>query len=187
MMSQVHSKYAQQGSSLLEVLVTILILSFGLLALAGLSAASLQYSKMAQYQSVGTDLSAEIAERMRANVSAFSNGLYDKTSAYSTANVANAPACAANPCTSAEVAAKDTAAWLQMVRKRLPSGDAFIRRDAVNVLAADLWIMWQEPGLNVTDDASLSTSTKDGCPADAVKDLATTATAPRCMYFRISV
>lgn len=52
---------------MVEVLVSIVVLSFGLLGMAGLQAASLKYGRYAKQQSVAVSLARELAEMMRAN------------------------------------------------------------------------------------------------------------------------
>ncbi|VTU18498.1 type IV pilus modification protein PilV [Variovorax sp. SRS16] len=181
---------AQGGSTLLEVLIAMLVLSFGLLGLAGLTAASLRYVKMAQFQSIGVQLAAELGERMRGNVDGFEAGSYIKTDAYSTAAV-TIPACASSPCSAADLAAIDLAQWAQELRRRLPGGDGFVQRDAVNPLATDIWILWSDPDATVgaADDAkaSLSVAGANDCPAVAVAGLAAGTVKPRCMYYRITL
>jgi type IV pilus assembly protein PilV len=55
------------GSSLIEILVSIILLSFGLLGMVGLQAASMQNNREARLQSTGVRLATELAERMRGN------------------------------------------------------------------------------------------------------------------------
>ena len=174
------------GASLLEVLIAILIMSFGLLALGGLTAAVQQYVKMAQFQSIGMHLGSELGERMRANVRAFQAGSYNKMAAYSTAAV-TAPPCLASPCTVAEVAAIDLANWTNELRARLPGGDAFVRRDSVNPLAVDVWILWIDPDLQIGANEKLEVVGANDCPAAAISGIAAGAPTPRCMYYRISI
>ena len=57
----------QQGFSLLEVLISIIILSFGLLGMVGLQAAALQANRDARLQSSALGLARELAEMMRGN------------------------------------------------------------------------------------------------------------------------
>ena len=54
------------GFTLLEVLVSIVVLSFGLLGMVGLQAASLQANRDARLQSTAVVLARELAEMMRA-------------------------------------------------------------------------------------------------------------------------
>lgn len=56
-----------RGFSLVEVLVSIVILSFGLLGAVGLQAAALKNNRDARLQSEATHLARELAEMMRAN------------------------------------------------------------------------------------------------------------------------
>ncbi|MDO5086782.1 MAG: type IV pilus modification protein PilV [Comamonadaceae bacterium] len=56
-----------RGFSLVEVLISIVILSFGLLGAVGLQAAALKNNRDARLQSEGTNLARELAEMMRAN------------------------------------------------------------------------------------------------------------------------
>ena len=56
-----------KGFSLLEVLISIVILSFGLLGMVGLQAAALQANRDSRLQSVATTLAREMAEMMRGN------------------------------------------------------------------------------------------------------------------------
>ncbi len=182
--------HAQQGASLLEVLIAILIMSFGLMALAGLAASSQQYSKMSQFQTVGSQLAIDFAERMRANVAGFEQGFYDKTDVYvNSSELVPMPACALpTQCTAQEMAARDQADWLNDLRVRLPGGDAFVQRDVFNPLAADVWVMWLDPTL-VTGPAAgdnLSTGSAADCPAAAIGSVPAGG-MPRCLYYRVSI
>ena len=55
------------GFSLLEVLISVIILSFGLLGMVGLQAAALQGNRDARLQSSAVNLARELAEMMRGN------------------------------------------------------------------------------------------------------------------------
>lgn len=57
----------QRGFSLIEVLVSVAVLSFGLLGLVGLQAAALQGNRDARLQSTAVVLARELAEMMRGN------------------------------------------------------------------------------------------------------------------------
>ena len=67
----------QRGFSLLEVLVAVLILSIGLLGLAGLQTTSLQMNHSAHYASQAQFYAQEIVEAMRANPTAAKQGAYN--------------------------------------------------------------------------------------------------------------
>lgn len=61
------TRFQARGFSLVEVLVSIVILSFGLLGAVGLQAAALKNNRDARLQSEATNLARELAEMMRAN------------------------------------------------------------------------------------------------------------------------
>tara|TARA_B100000676_G_C17928435_1_gene759457 strand:+ start:214 stop:855 length:642 start_codon:yes stop_codon:yes gene_type:complete len=63
-----------KGFSLIEVLVTLLVLSIGLMGLSALQAASIRDGFDAGQRSQATWLVQELAERMRANVDGQANG-----------------------------------------------------------------------------------------------------------------
>lgn len=171
----------QTGSSLLEVLIAVLIMSFGLMALGSLTAASVQYGKNAQFQTIGVQLASDISDRMRANLGGFQVNSYNKTTAYAPLAAALVvPPCAGGVCTAAEIAAVDLAQWRNNLRSGLPGGDAFVMRDLTNSQAVDIWIMWSE----ATQLAGLSVSSNADCPAAAV---AAVNPQPRCAYFRFSI
>ena len=173
---------AARGASLLEVLIAIVIMSFGLLAMGGMTASSIQYGKMAQFQTVGVQLASDFADRMRANTDGFAGNSYNKTSVYSSVTaVITSPLClVATKCTGQELAAIDIAEWRNSLRTGLPGGDAYVLRDVDTPLVVDIWVMWIDPGINTT----LVTSGSSSCPAAA---LTASATIPHCLYFRAAI
>jgi type IV pilus assembly protein PilV len=68
-----------RGFSLVEVLVSIVVLSIALLGTAGLTAASLKSTNTSYYRSQATVLADDILDRMRANVVVARGGIYNVT------------------------------------------------------------------------------------------------------------
>ena len=66
-----------QGFSLVEVLVALVVLTIGLLGMAGLQGYSITGSYNAHLRTQATALAQEIIDRMRANVIEARNGNYD--------------------------------------------------------------------------------------------------------------
>ncbi len=70
----------QSGSTLLEVLVAVVILAFGLLGLAGLQTTSVKSNHSAYLRSQASLLAYDMADRMRTTRSAAEAGRYDEGS-----------------------------------------------------------------------------------------------------------
>ena len=70
------------GFSLIEVLVSIFIVSLGILALAGQLQSATRYGKMSEVRSTATLLGNDIADHIRANLDGASVSAYDVTQAF---------------------------------------------------------------------------------------------------------
>jgi len=77
MMKHRNKQSEQRGATLLEVLVAIVVLSFGLLGMAGLQIAALQSNRSALESSRATMLAYDLLDRMRANLREVRKGEYD--------------------------------------------------------------------------------------------------------------
>jgi type IV pilus assembly protein PilV len=129
------------GFTLIEVLVTVLIMSLGMLGIAALQATTSRFKIGAWARSSTAVLFSDFADRVRANpdvagLSYFSSGAATSTSAYalttdwSTQSTAAAPTvttdCSTTTCTATERAAYDLIIWRQQIRRQLPQGSAFV-------------------------------------------------------------
>ena len=66
-LSQHQKQHRQKGFTLVEVLVSVIILSIGVLGAVGMQAASLQSNKEVRYQVIAASIARELAEKMRGN------------------------------------------------------------------------------------------------------------------------
>ena len=73
------SRYRQQGFSLIEVLITVVVTSFGLLGIAGLQLASVNASTVASVNTQAMISIDEIVGQIRANPNAAKAGEFDIT------------------------------------------------------------------------------------------------------------
>lgn len=71
------NKHRQGGATLLEVLISIIVLALGLLGYAGLQMASLKGSNTAYYRSLATMATYDLIDRMRADRAKVIAGDYD--------------------------------------------------------------------------------------------------------------
>lgn len=121
-----------RGVTLIEVLVTVIVLSFGLLGLAGLQAHSLRSNHSAYLRSQATFIAYEIFDRMRANrVEAIDDGNYDIAIGGTT------PKSAGSALTKSDVNG-----WKNMLTT-LPAGDGAVACDtATNICTVT--VQWDD-------------------------------------------
>lgn len=167
------------GASLIEVLVSILILSFGMLAMAGLHASSLRYGKMAQFKSVATQLAYDLSDRMRANAGGATAGDYNFAQAYTPdSSEVTVPSCAMpGSCTPEELAAIDMAQARNTARVSLPGGALVVTQDAAASNVFNIWMLWLDPA--TADSASLGGL----CPAE----MGSPSPVPQCQFLRVAL
>jgi type IV pilus assembly protein PilV len=116
------------GFSLIEVLVTLVVLSIGLLSLAALQIATLKNNNSSLTRFEATTLMYDILDRMRANRTPAIAGNYN------IALTANAPTCTV-------IASCDLRDWLNALSGNLPAGDGSI---AVNGRQVTVTVQWLE-------------------------------------------
>jgi len=106
------------GFTLIEVLVSIIVLSIGLLGAAGLQVKSQQYSRSAYLNTQATVLAHDMLERMRANPQGL---LLEK--AYDNPDSTEHASCfTVSGCSVAKMAQNDMYEWATEVAEKLPSG-----------------------------------------------------------------
>ena len=128
-----HSARRQGGFTLVEILVTVVLISVGLLGIAALQVTTLRGNQEAYVRSQASVLSADILDRMRANADAARNNLYN--------------ADWNGTGTAATRAGQDLADWQQTINNILPGGADVaagrVERNAVTRVVT-ITIRWQE-------------------------------------------
>jgi type IV pilus assembly protein PilV len=120
----------QSGFTLLEVMVAIVVLSLGLLGLAGLQAATLRNNQIAYYRAIAIQQTYDMADRIRANQAGVcprppnTAGACIQPSEYRnlTASVPADPDCVTNTCSPAQIAVADHSQWNNNNARMLPGG-----------------------------------------------------------------
>lgn len=116
----------QRGIGLLEILITLLILSIGLIGTAQLQLVNQNNSRAAEARMSATLLAADLAERMRANRQASLNGEYleignDPGGCPITCDTGNN-----GNCSTEQQIHQDRCEWLGNLKDLTGLGDAFI-------------------------------------------------------------
>ena len=117
---------AQAGASLLEVLISALVLGVGLLGIISLQARALQYNQNAYLYSQAAFLAQDMAERMQANSAGldyYAMGLQDPSPEVQDDQ------CIDNNCTPEQLAQWDQSLWRKEVESALPEGESAITRN----------------------------------------------------------
>jgi type IV pilus assembly protein PilV len=116
----------QSGSTMIEVLVAVLIISIGLLGIAGTQTLGLANSQSALHRSYAAQLSYELADAMR--LSPNNLAAYDGFATNPAADVAlNADCSAFNAgCTAANMVTEFLAGWERRIEGSLPDGQASV-------------------------------------------------------------
>jgi type IV pilus assembly protein PilV len=128
-----HAAYpGSRGLTLVEILIALLILSIGLLGLAGLQTMSLKFNTSAYYRTQATALAYDFADRMRANRQEALAGFY---------NVSfqdPPPACDA-AIVAGTVAQQDIAIWRNALACRIPQSTGEVTLDGNEVTLTVQW------------------------------------------------
>ena len=175
----------------MEVLVSLFIVSMGVLALAGLVSASSRLGKSGESRAMAVLLAGDLADRIRANVAGAQSGAYDwRPAAYPARVVAPAPpprletSCTATlNCSPGEIAGIDLYRWRQRLAQSLPGGYGYVQYHAGSAAATptvDVWVAW-------TDSSSLALGEvlpPRECPS-AFGAPGTTRT-PRCIFLQVA-
>lgn len=111
----------QSGVSLIEVLVSIVLLSFGIVGMAGLLFNGTKFNHSAYLRSQGISLAYDVADRMRSNL----DGTY-LTGFADVFDSAAGPIC--GDALGAVTAARDINQWKSCVETMLPLGTARVSR-----------------------------------------------------------
>lgn len=157
-----------QGFTLLEVLIAVLVFSFGLLGIAAMVLTSVRGTHTAQLHTQATFLAQWMSDAMRANPAGVMAGNY---------NAASVPIastdCVATVCTPAALATRDFGVWGAMLAQSLPGGQGTVRCNLNSARRADgtlafpaglctITLTWSEATDAEKTSATAGTAANDG-------------------------
>jgi type IV pilus assembly protein PilV len=157
---------SQRGDTMIEVLVTIIIIAVGVLGAAALQVTTLKNLSSSHSASVAAILAEDFSERMRANPTEALNDAYVHNAAPGAF-----PDCAADACSMAQLATYDMGTWWQQLTTVLPSGRGQVTRIVGPTNTFLLTVRWD-------DDRSGSTGVN--CPTQSTNDL-------ECFQFNVTI
>ncbi|WP_199153054.1 type IV pilus modification protein PilV [Chromobacterium sp. ASV23] len=151
------ASFRQSGISMLEVLVALVVISLGLLGIAGMQAAAINNTNIARSRSIGAIAAESMAAAMHANnaywtalSSANSNSwtvtASGVTGTPSLTQTVNCSASGSN-CSAANMAAYDTTQWGSGMLGTLPSGQGQIActpATTTSPTSCTITVSWQE-------------------------------------------
>jgi len=134
-----------KGFTIVEVLVSMVILAIGVLGLGVMQITSLQNTQGGQMRSQATILAYDMIDTMRTNSPSVTSGAYNIGFADETPAATECYGAEAN-CTSAEMATSDINHWRTSLAASLPSGNGFIAAgDAGTTNRVSVIITWIDP------------------------------------------
>ena len=145
---------SQRGDTMIEVLVTIIIIAVGVLGTAALQVTTLKNLSTSHSTSIAAMLADDLGERMRANPDAandYVHGIGNAPDAF--------PDCVANACTDAQLALYDLGTWWQDATAVLPALSTEVRQEAG---VYRIFVYWDE---------DRSGSTGKACPPQSDADM----------------
>jgi len=131
------------GFSLVEVLVSIVVLSFGLLGMVGLQATSLQANREARLQSIASEFARELGELMRGNadiaaLTASNPYIFDLSSPLAAPTASYCLAVGSSCANTTAIANAEITEWLARVDEQLPGARVKVCVDSAPFDAAGL-------------------------------------------------
>ena len=163
-----------KGVTLIEVLVAMVVMSIGMLGIAGLQAATTKFQQGSRVRGLMAPLLSDIANRVRSNAEQAGNNASTGTgsaypSAYvlsdtwatqqsATLNITTNCETGTTNCSTADRVTFDMTAWRQRVRAAMPQGAALLEGDRTN--GFQVTFMWFDKQLTDKGNASDSVLVK---------------------------
>lgn len=136
------SPAAQRGFSLIEAMVSLVVLSVGMIGIAAMYGQGLAAGRTAQFRTQAVNLASDMADRIRVNrlgQAAYAGAAND--------NQCDPQTGGGVSCAPAEMAAHDLFVWEEQVERLLPNGEASVEFDGATLPPTyTISITWDEVG-----------------------------------------
>ena len=126
----------QQGVSLIESMIALLVISIGLLGIAAMQITAMRMNTSALNHSQSVWIAYDMADRIRANYVEFNNYSIDTNNTYT-------QDCVDGSCDSDQMMDADAADWSALIQN-LPAGRGLVTSPVANELL--IKVMWDDEG-----------------------------------------
>ena len=137
---QTSSRQQHAGFGLVESLVSLVVISVGMIGIASLYGQGLRASSTALYRTVAVNLAADMADRIRVNRrggASYGGGAAN----------GNCDPGGNTDCTTAAMASHDLFTWQAQVAAQLPAGVGTVQHAATTPATYTIRITWTETGV----------------------------------------
>lgn len=144
------NKLKESGISLIEVLISVLVIAVGLLGIAGLQLSIIKANHSAELRALAISQVNNIIDRMQANYEGVEAGHYDNAS-----GTPSKPSC--TTCTVSETATKDINEWNTTNSFLLPNGQGTVSKNGDTHTVTLFWDNERTgaTGLNCSGDSEV--------------------------------
>ena len=115
-------KNKNHGFTLLEVMIALFVLSVGMLGSTSMILRSQTEATKTNSEAIAMQMSSNMAEMMRSNITAVEAGDYNALD-----SGAVAPGCISAGCNASQIATYDSSVWGWMLAEYLPDGEGTVR------------------------------------------------------------
>lgn len=150
----------QRGVSMIEILVTLLVISIAMLGAVGLQMQSMRMNSAGQFRSQAVFFAGDLAERMEANKDAAIAGNY--LIAETSSPVAASKDCISNSCSGLELADSDLQQWGTAIKAALPGASWSVTTSDIagsNPSTFTIVVKWVDRVANTTYQTASTTET----------------------------
>ena len=142
---------AADGFSLVEALVSLVVISVGMIGVAALYGQGLNAGSTALYRTIAVNLGADMADRIRMNRTA--GVAYEGAPTNKHCDPQHGPVVSCGP---ADLALHDRFTWKEQLDAQLPNPTGRVRYNAATTPPTfTIDVTWQEPGLNAVTYTSI--------------------------------
>jgi type IV pilus assembly protein PilV len=145
----------EYGFAMVEVLVTLMIVTLALFGTAGLQVYSLRFNQSGQFRGQAVLLAKDLVERMEANNAAMRVDGAIYAISPTNARPDTVDTCNVQDCNSTNLAAYDKAQWQNAVANLLPESSWSVTTTVTNSLVfSTITLTWLERSASATNDTT---------------------------------